>query len=113
MRHLVLAFLFAAVAVVAPAGYAQDGKKVQKFCPVMTQDEIGKGRHGERAASQLALQLRTDVSPASQNQRHVSRVRRFRGQTGAGTGPVSSAEANPGRPAAQGGASGPVLLAWT
>ena len=40
MRHLVLTFLFAAVAVAAPTGYAQDGKKAQKFCPVMTQDEI-------------------------------------------------------------------------
>ena len=40
MRQLVLTFLFAALVFVAPAGYAQDGKKVQKFCPVMTQDEI-------------------------------------------------------------------------
>jgi len=39
MRHLVLFVLFAAFVAAAP-GHAQDGKKAQKFCPVMTQDEI-------------------------------------------------------------------------
>src|SRR5215204_2838890 len=40
MRPVVLSFLLAALAFAAPAGLAQGGKKVQKFCPVMTQDEI-------------------------------------------------------------------------
>jgi YHS domain-containing protein len=40
MRHFVMSAMFAALVFVAPAGLAQDGKKVQKFCPVMTQDEI-------------------------------------------------------------------------
>ncbi len=40
MRVLFRSALLFALAAAAPAGTAQDGKKVQKFCPVMTQDEI-------------------------------------------------------------------------